>query len=577
MDQPLWLMPKNSIIVIRVQADKIVILTQACVNQSDLMRSLRSCNGSARKVIHCMSKENENPIWTWSATQVAKAIKDRKITAKEAVCASIQRIEQVNPAINAVVCTLFDQALETAKKIDEGQPCHDTNPLLGVPISIKECFFHEGTVSTIGLDKPVQPHSTDGLPVALLKKAGAIPVGITNVPQLMIVHDTKNPVYGRTRNPWSLEHSVGGSSGGEAASVAAGCSAIGLGSDLGGSIRIPAHFCGVHGLKPTNMRITKQGSFDNLRGMRSVQFQPGPLARHTEDLALFFKAFQQNPNNWNSGDVAPGEWGDYQEIDLLQLKIGYWEDDEYFTPCPAIRRVVRESVKFLEDSGAQVVALDPPKMLQALKHYFAVVSADGGADFRRLLSGSTPDAEVARLVKLARTPRWLRPALAILLRWRGEAKLAELFLSAGPRSTDAHWQSDYAAEEFRQDYFEQLNQAEIDVMICPPHALPAFQPDRSVDLMPAASYAFFFNLLGVPCGNLACSRVKSDELSDRKKSSDPVFQKAIECEQASTGLPVSVQVAGKPWREDQVLAVMNYLEKQFRKQDTYPDITKLPI
>ncbi|MGY8766911.1 MAG: amidase [Pirellulales bacterium] len=524
-----------------------------------------------------MSSENGNPIWTWSATQIASAIKNREIKAIEVVHSSSQRIEQINPDINAVVSSLIDQAEKTAKKIDSDQPNHDNSPLLGVPISIKECFFYEGKPTTVGLDKPVAPQTNDGLPVALLKKAGAIPVAITNVPQLMIIHDTKNPVYGRTRNPWSLEHSVGGSSGGEAASVAAGCSAIGLGSDLGGSIRIPAHFCGVHGLKPTNMRITKQGSFDNLRGMRSVQFQPGPLARHTEDLDLFFQAFQQNSSSWSSGDVAPGEWGDFQKVDVSRLKIGYWEDDQYFTPCPAIRRVVRESVEMLKGTGAEVVALDPPKMLQALKHYFAVVSADGGADFRRLLSGSTPDAEVARIVKLARTPRWLRPALALLLRWRGEAKLAELFLSAGPRSTDAHWQSDYAAEEYRQDYFDQLNQADIDILICPPHAIPAFQHDRAVDLMPAASYAFFFNLLGVPCGTVTCSRVKSGELSDRRPSNDPVFKKAIECEHASAGLPVSVQVAGKPWREDQVLAVMNYLERQFRKQKEYPDITKLPI
>ncbi|MFI4877145.1 MAG: amidase [Blastopirellula sp. JB062] len=518
------------------------------------------------------------PLWQRSATQLASGAAAGDFSITEVIDQFAQRIEQVNPQINAVVYSLLNSARETAQRLDQAGRPHCPGLLYGVPITIKECFYVQGVPATIGLTRHQQSlASHDGDLVRRLREAGAIPLGVTNVPQLMLLHETDNPVYGRTNNPWQLDHGVGGSSGGEAAIIAAGGSPLGLGSDLGGSIRLPAHFCGIHGLKPTNRRIARTGAFANLRGMQGVEYQAGPLARHVEDLELAMRVLTNAPYRWHGGDGACRQFGNCEETDLAQLRIGYWEDDGYFRAAPAIRRVVRQSVAALQASGAQLIALQPPDVPSALRHYFTLVSADGGADFRQLLQGSRKAPEVARLVRLAQTPRWLRPLLAALMRMRGERKLADLFAAAGPRSAQSLWQATAAAQQFVSEIFQTWDDAQLDAVITPPHALPAFLHGAAVDLMPTASHAFLFNLLGVPCGAVACSRVADDELSDRTELSDPVERSARRVELASTGMPIGVQVAARPWREDHVLAIMSRLEKHFRNSDDYPHLARLPL
>ena len=180
-----------------------------------------------------------------------------------------------------------------ARAIDDcrrrGEPL---GPLAGVPITVKECFQLTGTPTTLGVRRRGESHetvplaTTDGPLIARLRSAGAIVVGKTNVPQLMLLYETDNPVYGRTNNPWDMGRGSGGSSGGEAAIIAAGGVPLGLATDLGGSIRQPAHVCGIHGLKPSGGRLTCVGSSSAFTGFDAMPIQPGPMARHVEDLAL---------------------------------------------------------------------------------------------------------------------------------------------------------------------------------------------------------------------------------------------------------------------------------------------------
>ncbi|TWT30834.1 amidase [Blastopirellula retiformator] len=517
------------------------------------------------------------PLCQQSAAQIVAGVTAGQFSVTEVIDQYAQRIEAVNPQVNALAVPMLDQARETAQALDAAGASAETSLLHGVPFTVKECFFVEGAPSTIGLTNQRKISQHDSPHVARMRAAGAIPLGLTNVPQLMIVHETDNPVYGLTKNPWDLQHGVGGSSGGEAAIIAAGGSPLGLGSDLGGSIRLPSHFCGVHGLKPTNRRLARAGAFANLRGMQGLEYQTGPMARHVEDLELALRVISSAQYGWRHGDVTPMPIGSSADVDLTKLRIGYWDYDGYFSAAPAIRRVVRESVSALKECGAQLIELRPPKIAEALQHYFAMISADGGADFRELLRGSKKDPEVARVVGLAKTPRWIRPLLAAILRMKGEKKLAELFVAAGPRSASSLWRATAAAGDYVAEIQDTWDAEQIDAVITPPHALPAFLHGMAVELLPSASYALLFNLLGVPCGTVACSRVSDDELSDRTDLADPVDRSAQKVELASSGMPVGLQVAGRPWREDQVLAIMAKIEDHFRERDDYPDVTRLPI
>ncbi|QDU77152.1 Glutamyl-tRNA(Gln) amidotransferase subunit A [Bremerella volcania] len=518
-------------------------------------------------------------LWQHGAAQLAHLIASREVSASEVIAAHIDRIEQVNPQINAMTETFFDQAVHAAKRLDDEPSLFEGQPLRGVPISIKECFLVAGGKSTLGMTSPAIVHEEDGPQVARLRDAGGVIMGMTNVPQLMVIHETRNPVYGTTNNPWNLDRSVGGSSGGEAAILAAGGTALGLGSDLGGSIRLPSHFCGVAGLKPTSRRLLRSGAVENLHGMAWLEYQPGPMARHVADLRLAMQVLSRNEpqSTWNDAEVSPLGFDAQTSTDVSSLRIGVYADDGFFSPCPAVKRAIADGIEGLQARGATIVELEPPKTLELLKSYFAIASADGGRDFRRMLKGSKLDPEVARLVRLAALPRWTRPLIAMLvLAPFGKRKMSSLFQASGPRSADSLWQVTYQAAQQVHQVFQAWDQANVDVVLCPVHATPALKPSCAVDMIPAASYSILMNLLGVPCGSVPATRVRLGETSDRTGKLDASERLAAKIEEGSAGLPVGVQVAGRFWREDQVLDVMEVLESHYRTLPIYPDIVDLP-
>src|SRR5262245_57980307 len=224
-----------------------------------------------------------------SATALAQAIRSKKVSSEEVVNAYLQRIEAVNPQLNAVVQLTADTALKQAREADAALARGDSKgPLHGVPMTIKDSFDTAGVISTGGTKgRALFLPSQDAAAVARLRQAGAILMGKTNTPELTLSFETDNLIYGRTNNPYDLSRTPGGSSGGAAAIIAAGGSPLDLGSDLGGSIRLPSHFCGIAGIKPTSGRVPRTGhipSFDI--GPLEAWMQVGPMARFVEDLIL---------------------------------------------------------------------------------------------------------------------------------------------------------------------------------------------------------------------------------------------------------------------------------------------------
>jgi fatty acid amide hydrolase len=224
------------------------------------------------------------------AAEIARRIAVGDLSCRQVVEAHIRRIEAVNPPLGALAVPLFDRARDEALAADvardRGVPL---GPLHGVPLTVKEFFAAAGTATTLGIPGWARRvASADSPLVARLRRAGAILLSKSNVPQLGLMIETDNPLYGRTNNPWNPSRSVGGSTGGEAALIAAGGSPLGLGSDGGGSIRQPCHCCGIHGLKPTGGRLTIVGLTGpaHYPDFPREWVQPGPMARRVEDLAL---------------------------------------------------------------------------------------------------------------------------------------------------------------------------------------------------------------------------------------------------------------------------------------------------
>jgi fatty acid amide hydrolase len=506
-----------------------------------------------------------------SGSAIAGRVSAGECSAAEVLEAHLARIEEVDGRLNAVVARRFDEARREAAAVDQARKrAEPLGPLAGVPITVKECFHVAGLPTSIGIRDAARIADVDGPLVAALRRAGAIIVGKTNVPQLMMLYETDNPVYGRTNNPWDLRRSPGGSSGGEAAIIAAGGVPLGLGGDLAGSIRQPAHSCGVHGLKPTVGRLTNAGTMNSFLGSPVIGIQPGPLARSVADLALAMRILVQASQDSEAADVVPVAWRESSTIDVAALRIGFWTDDGYFPASPSIRRATHDAAAALTAAGAIVERIDPPDAAEAMRLFFGLVGADGGAASLEMLGASPVDWRVRDQLRMGRVRRWLKPAIARLIAISGRRRTAELFRAAAPISTDAYWRLNLERRHFIERSRARLREGRFDAVLTPPFALAALTHGSSLDLLPAASYAILPNLLNFPAGVIAATRIRPGEETDRPASRDRADRMAAKVEQSTAGLPVGVQVMALPWREDVVLAVMAALETHFRRQSDYP-------
>ena len=515
-----------------------------------------------------------NKITDLSATQIAQGIKSRKFSAREAVDAHIEHIETVNPKINAVVVPMFDEARKAAGEADAAQKRGAAlGALHGVPITIKEQFLVKGTPTTMGLPSQKNHRAEeDGPLVKRLRGAGAIILGKTNVSQMLMFIESDNPLYGRTNNPWNLDRSCGGSSGGEAAIIAAGGSPLGLGGDFGGSIREPAHFCGIQGLKPTAFRLTNFDTRSDLlpRGQEVIIPQPGPMARKVADLALAMDVLAAPGQGLLDPSIPPVPWRNFADVDIKSLRVAVYEDDGYFKAAPAIRRVVREAAEALRGMGAQVVEWTPPAVNELTLLFYSVFKSDDGAALRHALRNDEPMPQLKGIIRSKQMPGFMKKLFVKRLKSAGEERFLRIFEAIGMRSAEGYWKLVVERNQHRLRFMRDLEAGGFDAIICPPTSLPAVLHGSTNDLLDFDSYARLFNVLGMPAGVVAAGRVRAGEESDRQPSRDSVEQAALRVETGSVGLPVGVQVAARHWREDVALAVMSALENHFESQSDYP-------
>jgi fatty acid amide hydrolase len=521
-----------------------------------------------------------DPLLSASATQLATRIAAGEVSAQEVVAAYISRIEELQAPLNALAVPLFDQARKQAIAADQAlQRGEPLGPLHGLPITVKECYHVAGTASSLGLKKFAnETIAEDGPLVRRLRAAGAIIVGKTNLPQAKLLHETDNPLFGRTNNPWNVSRSPGGSSGGEAALLAAGGSTLGLANDLGGSIRIPAHFCGVCGIKPTSGRLTNLGCRNNLSGLKVIATQSGALARSVADVSLMLRVLcTRLPDEPVYADESDQPLRDSQAVDIGRLRIGIMEVDGVIWPAPAVRRAVNEAAQALQSRGVQVESFPLPNTETMLALYLALLGADGARALSELLRGGQVDRRVGRLAAIGRMPRTARRLLARIAHTSGQQTAAFMLRATGRKTAEQVNQLALAVSDYRQRLLDMLEAQRLDAILLPPHALPALTHGASLHLPLMASYSFLANLVGLPAGVVPWTTVHPGEETDRPRSWDAAQRTAKKVEQGSAGLPVGVQIMARPWREDVVLAVMAALEEQSEQAtSTSPQRSALP-
>jgi amidase len=307
------------------------------------------------------------------ATRLAEAIAARELSSQEVVEAHLRRIEAVNPRVNAVVQVDGDRALAAAREADATSAA--PGPLHGVPFTVKDNLEAVEIEMAIGAEERVGTiPGSDATVVARMRAAGAILLGKTNCPEYGGGIETDNAVYGRTNNPYDLDRTPGGSSGGEAAAIAAGCSPCGLGTDSGASVRLPAHFCGLAALKPTSGRVPVTGVIDDLGQIGALgdpRTQVGILARSVRDVALILELVS-GPDGADGGvppvplpgakpgSLLPSGGMAPDAADLPALRVAVQTDNGLDTPTPETVAAIEAAAQALAAAGALVEPASPP-------------------------------------------------------------------------------------------------------------------------------------------------------------------------------------------------------------------------
>lgn len=444
-------------------------------------------------------------VTTLSATMLARFIRTHLISAVNVMDAVLSRLDRVNPQLNAVfqidTDTARAQAVEADQALSRAEP---VGPLHGVPITIKDSLDTEGRITTWGtVGKKSSVPSKDSTVVSRLRGAGAIILGKSNTPELTLSGITDNDVYGRTNNPYDLKRTPAGSSGGAAAIIAAGGSALDLGSDTGGSIRMPSHFCGIAGIKPTSGRVPRTGhAISYQAGALDAFTQIGPMARSVEDLILTLPIIQ-GPDGRDPA-IVPVPLADPYDVTIKSLRIAYYTDNGIKSASQETSKTVKDAAALFSEHGASVVEARPHGATSAATLWRELYLADGGDWIRQLLrsAGTTK--------------------MSSALDWMKEAKSKSLAEFSRALSQWSMYRSDMLG--FMDDY---------DLILCPVSATPATAHDDPEG--PDFSYTFTHNLTGWPAAT-------------------------VRCDSSDHGLPIGVQLVARPWRDDIVLAAAQYIE-----------------
>ena len=458
-----------------------------------------------------------NEIIFGTIAEIAAGIREKKFSPVEVVDAHLERITLLQPKLNAFVHLDAAGARARARAAEVAVVRGDAvGPLHGVPLTIKSCMDVAGWPAPSGsLLRKDYIAQGDAPLVARLRAAGGIILGNTNTPEYLMAYETDNSLNGKTSNPWDLARSAGGSSGGEAAAIASGCSAGGVGSDGGGSIRVPAHFCGICGLKPTPGRIPATGHFPEGGGAFAWIGVVGPMARTVADVRALFEVMA-GPD---AGDAlsAPVPMRAVSEKDVRGLRVGILETDEVGKATPETTAAVERAAKLLSEQGFSVERKGLRGLGRAIAlwwYFFGPVIADL---IRKGAVGH--ETEMSPM---------LREYVALAT---GETVLTyDDFLNACAER-----------DKIRSEILRQMN--EVTILLSPVSVGPAFRHGEGnwrsgakENYRDTMRYSQWLNLTGFP-------------------------GVAVPVGMSSDGLPIGVQVIGRPYEEEKILAVAEAIER----------------
>ncbi|CAG9335873.1 unnamed protein product [Blepharisma stoltei] len=514
--------------------------------------------------------ELKEKILSMKAYQIVEAINSGSLTVQQVLNTYIMRAQELGRKYSITAEEMFTDAINRLEDLPGGI-------LYGLPISIKDSFSQKGCVTSAGLVRRLGKVDTSDHPlVSQIRESGGLPFVRGNPLQIMMWFETENNIYGVAKNPWDPSRTVGGSSGGDAGIVAARCAALAIGSDIGGSIRIPSAFCGVYGIRTTSRRTNgKEGAqthpnkIDHFKLL--IKSTRGPMGRCVEDLTLVLKAWW-NEQLWKKDCyLFPMKFDQelYENTQKKKLRIGYFDYNGVFECAEVIKDIIRETKQKLEAEGHELVEFDAGNLFSEGTDIYARIAYAGDPKYlSEELEGEEP-AWVYKVLDLQARFPFMKTLVPLYLRLLGHKQLARLVGLPRDISLDEFCKLFNDSAVFKNKFHDYWNSLQIDALICPIWPLVAPQHTKTKTLAAAFSYSFVWNLLDYPCGVVPVRTVRAGEDKYESTSRDKAVKSCKEIMEGSVGLPVCLQVVGYPSRDEEVLGVMKVIEG-FYKFDEHP-------
>ncbi|XP_067324004.1 fatty-acid amide hydrolase 1-like isoform X2 [Anolis sagrei] len=523
--------------------------------------ALERMGAAARRFTEQNPNHRPESILSLSLPELCRKLRDGLLSPESVLYTYMDKALKVTEDVNCLTDYIEDSESQLLQVKSQGKK----GLLYGVPVSIKDSIDCKGLDSTLGFVKRLNhPATEDAVVVQVLKHQGAIPFVKTNVPQSLMSYDCSNVIFGQTVHPLDHTKTPGGSSGGEASLIKSGGSILGIGTDIGGSIRIPSGFCGISGLKTTGDRISKRGVIRVLGGQKSVVAAVGPMARDVESLALCLRALLCEEMFRLDPKVPPLPFNEQVYSSSHPLRIGYYVTDSFIMPTPSMKRAILETKELLEKAGHVLVPFEPINM-----DYFVYklcsrgISADGYTTYLEHFKGELVDPSIKDFLLLAKLPNWIQRLLSWISR-PISPRTSKVLESMTERSVKELWELHFEIEEYCYKFIAEWKKLQLDVLLCPALS-PAYKIGYPGKISMAAVYTMLYNYLDFPAGVVPVTTVTKEDEEELKNFRgyyndmwDKIFAKAV---QGGVGLPVTVQCVALPWQEELCLRFMKEIEK----------------
>lgn len=523
-----------------------------------------------------LSEEEQKQILSKNIPQLREMVIKEEITISKLVTVFLLRALTVGLKLDALADINTEETLKRAKELEEvlaktkkEDRESSLGVLFGVPISLKDCLRIKNFISSVGVTSlALKKQEDNSLLIEMMLKHGAVPLVKSNVPMALKTIESVCPLYGRTKNPYCLERTSGGSSGGESALISSYCSPAGIGGDIAGSLRSPAHYTNIWSIKPTSNRISNGGNNNVsetgiLRRYNNptVKASNGFMGRSVDDIISLFKASIDPSLEARDTLLNYHPWDEARFRPSKKLRLGYTTSCRDFPNCPAVIRAMKEAVQIGQKAGFEMVCLDQVDYSQSYFNTVAGLTASGFIDnVKRVLRGEKPIKEYDFFFIRQKLPSFLVYLIGWLLN-----KDPKRFFKSIKASTCRNFKDYRRAitniKKERDDYEALFLKHSLDGLLLPVQALPALYHSDATFLTASPTPCMTFNNTDYPCGSIPVTFIREDEQTYSCPINDKITKLCQKNLKNSAGLPIGLQVGCRPYREETVLHIMKKFEE----------------